>query len=73
MTEWTQSGWVVVADSALGGPMVASFHPGRAMAEASLARNTVDPKEWRGTVMEKAMSTLRILPATLTFDDGKPD
>ena len=72
MTEWTQAGFAVIADSNMGGPTVASFHPDRAMAEASLRRNTLDPKEWRGTTMERVFGTLRIVPATMTFDDGRP-
>lgn len=72
MAEWTQEGWAVIADSNMGGPMVASFHPGRAMAEASLKRNQVDPDEYKGTAMEQILRSLRIVPATLTLDDGNP-
>lgn len=71
MAEWTQEGFAVIADSNMGGPLVASFRPARSLAEADLKRNQVPGME--GTVMEKVLATLRIVPATLTFDDGNPE
>lgn len=72
MVEWTQQGFAVIADSNMGGPpLVASFRPSEAMAQADLKRNQVSGME--GTIMAKVLASLRVVPATMIFDDGKPD
>lgn len=72
MAEWTQPGFAVIADGHEGLPMVASFRPGRFMAERDLEKNRL-PEGVGSPSLEKMALTLRIVPATLTFDDGNAE
>lgn len=72
MAEWTQEGFAVIAKSQLGGPVVLGFHPGREHADRQVQESRDRAAGFSGTVLERAMSSVRVVEAVLTFSDAEP-